>query len=100
MHGGAQAALLMHLFSGHLTLLAPKFDADQVWRTVEKEKVQLIFMTGDAMARPLIEAYVAGDYDASSVVAVASSAATSSRASLAASPVARWTSHTAVPGSG
>ncbi len=79
MHGGAQAALLMHLFSGHLTLLAPKFDADQVWRTVEKEKVQLIFMTGDAMARPLIEAYVAGDYDASSLVAVASSAAIFSR---------------------
>ena len=27
MHGGAQAAMLMHLFAGHLTILEPKFDA-------------------------------------------------------------------------
>ena len=79
MHGGAQAAMLMHLFGGHLTLLAPKFDPDEVWRTVQDEGVQLIFMTGDAMARPLIEAYEAGDYDAPSLVAVASSAAIFSR---------------------
>jgi acyl-CoA synthetase (AMP-forming)/AMP-acid ligase II len=79
MHGGAQAALLMHLFAGHLTVLAPKFDPDAVWRTVENAKVQGIFMTGDAMARPLIEAYDNGDYDASSLFVVASSAAIFSR---------------------
>ena len=79
MHGGAQAAMLMHLFAGHLTILAPKFDPDEVWRIVDAQKVQLIFMTGDAMARPLIEAYEAGDYDGSSLVAVASSAAIFSR---------------------
>lgn len=75
MHGGAQAALLMHLFAGQLTIVAPKFDPDETWRTIDREKVQLIFMTGDAMARPLIEAYEAGGYDGSSLVAVASSAA-------------------------
>jgi acyl-CoA synthetase (AMP-forming)/AMP-acid ligase II len=79
MHGGAQAAMLMHLFGGHLTILAPKFDAHEVWRTIEEHKVQLVFMTGDAMARPLIEAYEAGGYDGSSLVAVASSAAIFSR---------------------
>ena len=79
MHGGAQAAMLMHLFAGHRTILAPKFDADEVWRTVQDNKVQLIFMTGDAMARPLIEAYEAGEYDGSTLVAVASSAAIFSR---------------------
>ncbi len=79
MHGGAQAAMLMHLFAGHLTILAPKFDPDEVWRTIDAHGVQLIFMTGDAMARPLIEAYEAGDYDGSSLVAVASSAAIFSR---------------------
>jgi 3-oxocholest-4-en-26-oate---CoA ligase len=79
MHGGAQAAMLMHLFGGHLTILAPKFDPDEVWRTVAANKVQLMFMTGDAMARPLIEAYENGDYDGSSLVAVASSAAIFSR---------------------
>jgi acyl-CoA synthetase (AMP-forming)/AMP-acid ligase II len=79
MHGGAQAAMLMHLFGGHLTILTPKFDPDEVWRTVDREKVQLVFMTGDAMARPLIEAYEGGAYDGSSLVAVASSAAIFSR---------------------
>ncbi len=79
MHGGAQAALLMHLFAGHLTILAAKFDPEQVWQTIEREGVQLIFMTGDAMARPLIETYEAGNYDAKSLVAVASSAAIFSR---------------------
>ncbi|QIX26816.1 acyl-CoA synthetase [Nocardioides sp. JQ2195] len=79
MHGGAQAAMLMHLFAGHLTILAPKFDPREVWETVQREKVQLIFMTGDAMARPLIEEYERGAYDGSSLVAVASSAAIFSR---------------------
>jgi 3-oxocholest-4-en-26-oate---CoA ligase len=79
MHGGAQAAMLMHLFGGHLTILAPKFDPDEVWRIVDAHKVQLIFMTGDAMARPLIETYENVGYDGSSLVAVASSAAIFSR---------------------
>ncbi len=79
MHGGAQAAMLMHLFAGHRTILAPKFDAAEVWRTIEKNGVQLIFMTGDAMARPLIEEYDRGDYKADQLIAVASSAAIFSR---------------------
>jgi acyl-CoA synthetase (AMP-forming)/AMP-acid ligase II len=79
MHGGAQAAMLMHLFAGHLTVLAPKFDPDEVWRTIARDNVMAIFMTGDAMARPLIEAYETGDYDASSLIVVASSAAIFSR---------------------
>lgn len=79
MHGGAQAAMLMHLFAGHLTILESAFDAEETWRIIDREKVQLIFMTGDAMARPLIEAYQAGNFDGSSLVAVASSAAIFSR---------------------
>ncbi|WP_148613094.1 acyl-CoA synthetase [Nocardioides rubriscoriae] len=80
MHGGAQAGLLMHLFAGHLTVLEPKFDAQRVWEVIERDKVQLIFMTGDAMARPLIEEYeraLATDrpYDASSLFVISSSAA-------------------------
>jgi acyl-CoA synthetase (AMP-forming)/AMP-acid ligase II len=79
MHGGAQAAMLMHLFAGHLTILAPKFDPEEAWRIIDANQVQLMFMTGDAMARPLIETYEKGDYDGSSLVAVASSAAIFSR---------------------
>ncbi|MCU1538458.1 MAG: Long-chain-fatty-acid--CoA ligase FadD19, partial [Humibacillus sp.] len=80
MHGGAQASLLMHLFAGHLTILEPKFDAQRVWEVVEREKVQMLFMTGDAMARPLIEEYESRlgtdrPYDASSLFVISSSAA-------------------------
>jgi acyl-CoA synthetase (AMP-forming)/AMP-acid ligase II len=80
MHGGAQAGLLMHLFAGHLTILEPKFDARRTWEIIEREGVQLIFMTGDAMARPLIEEFerkaeTGTPYDGSSLFAVSSSAA-------------------------
>ena len=75
MHGGAQWGMLMHLFAGHVTILAPKFDPVEVWQIVDRQKVQLIFMTGDAMARPLIEEYDRGEYDGSSLIALASSAA-------------------------
>ena len=80
MHGGAQAGLLMHLFAGHLTILEPKFDARRTWEIIEREKVQLIFMTGDAMARPLIEEFdrqaaTGSPYDGSSLFAISSSAA-------------------------
>jgi acyl-CoA synthetase (AMP-forming)/AMP-acid ligase II len=80
MHGGAQASLLMHLFAGHLTVLEPKFDARRVWEVVERDRVQMLFMTGDAMARPLIEEYESRlgtdrPYDASSLFVISSSAA-------------------------
>ncbi len=80
MHGGAQAGLLMHLFAGHLTILEPKFDPKRTWEIIDADKVQLIFMTGDAMARPLIEEYeraAATDspHDGSSLFAISSSAA-------------------------
>jgi acyl-CoA synthetase (AMP-forming)/AMP-acid ligase II len=80
MHGGAQAGLLMHLFAGHLTLLEPKFDPVRTWEIIEREGVQLIFMTGDAMARPLIEEFerkaaTGTPYDGSSLFAISSSAA-------------------------
>jgi acyl-CoA synthetase (AMP-forming)/AMP-acid ligase II len=79
MHGGAQWGMLMHLFGGHATILAPTFDPVEIWQTIAREKVQLIFMTGDAMARPLIEEYERGEYDASSLFVVSSSAAIFSR---------------------
>ncbi|WP_193605397.1 acyl-CoA synthetase [Nocardioides dongkuii] len=80
MHGGAQAGLLMHLFAGHLTIMEPKFDAARTWQVIDREKVQLIFMTGDAMARPLIEEFerqaaTGSPYDGSSLFAISSSAA-------------------------
>jgi acyl-CoA synthetase (AMP-forming)/AMP-acid ligase II len=80
MHGGAQAGLLMHLFAGHLTVLEPKFDPRRTWEIIARDKVQLIFMTGDAMARPLIEEFerqaaTGAPYDVSSLFLISSSAA-------------------------
>ena len=80
MHGGAQASLLMHLFAGQVTILEPKFDPVRTWEIVDREKVQMMFMTGDAMAVPLIDAYEAGpgngqSFDGQSLFAIASSAA-------------------------
>jgi acyl-CoA synthetase (AMP-forming)/AMP-acid ligase II len=80
MHGGAQAGLLMHLFAGHLTILEPKFDPRRTWEIIDENGVMLIFMTGDAMARPLIEEFerkaaTGTPYSGASLFAVSSSAA-------------------------
>src|ERR1700747_1412804 len=55
IHGATQSATWMSLFSGQTTLLAPEFNADEVWRTIHKHSVNLLFFTGDAMARPLLD---------------------------------------------
>ena len=65
------------MFQGNTVVLTPKFDVDDVWSTVEREKANSIMITGDAMGRPLIEALVASPdrWDVSSLFAVSSSAA-------------------------
>ena len=75
IHGNAQWAALAALFAGDTVVLVPRFDADEIWRTIERRKVNVVVLIGDAMARPLIEAYLEGEYDASSLVAISSSAA-------------------------
>ncbi|SON60368.1 Long-chain-fatty-acid--CoA/3-oxocholest-4-en-26-oate--CoA ligase [Mycobacterium simulans] len=76
IHGATQSATWMSLFSGQTTVLAPEFNADQVWRTIHEHKVNLLFFTGDAMARPLLDALSAeNDYDLSSLFLLASTAA-------------------------
>jgi acyl-CoA synthetase (AMP-forming)/AMP-acid ligase II len=75
IHGAAQVATLMGLFAGETTVLLPAFDAHEVWRAVERYRVNALLVIGDAMARPLIDAYTEKGYDASSLVALASSAA-------------------------
>lgn len=80
MHGGAQASLLMHLFAGQVTILEPKFDPVRTWELVDKHGVQMMFMTGDAMAVPLIDAYDASQegehrFSGQTLFAIASSAA-------------------------
>src|SRR6266568_4432455 len=75
IHGNAQWAMLMGLFAGETTVLVPKFDPHDIWTSVQRYGVNVLVIIGDAMARPLIEEYVSGSYDASSLLALSSSAA-------------------------
>ncbi|GAY18076.1 acyl-CoA synthetase [Mycobacterium sp. shizuoka-1] len=80
IHGATQSATWMSIFSGQTTVLSPEFDADEVWRTIHEHKVNLLFFTGDAMARPLLDALQAAldsgkEYDFSSLFLLASTAA-------------------------
>ena len=80
IHGATQSATWMALFSGQTTVLEPEFDADKVWRTIHEHKVNLLFFTGDAMARPLLDALLAhqdegNTYDLGSLFLLASTAA-------------------------
>ena len=75
IHGNAQVAALAGLFAGETVVLLPAFDACEIWRAIERHRVNVLVIIGDAMARPLVKAYLAGEYDASSLVAVSSSAA-------------------------
>jgi acyl-CoA synthetase (AMP-forming)/AMP-acid ligase II len=83
MHGAAQWGTLGGLFRGSTIVLLEKFDPHAVWAALEEHKIPTIAITGDAMARPLIEALIEGRpggdatnaYDTSSLMAISSTAA-------------------------
>lgn len=76
MHGATQWAVMSGAFEGRKIVLTPAFDAEQVWDLVAAEKINGLFITGDAMARPLIEAWdsLGNPPDASSLFLLISSA--------------------------
>jgi len=76
MHGASQWSVMGQSFLGNKVVLRAKFDPADVWRTIGSEKANLIMITGDAMARPLLEEYEKSkdSYDISSLFAVSSSA--------------------------
>jgi acyl-CoA synthetase (AMP-forming)/AMP-acid ligase II len=58
MHAAAQWVSLMWLLCGAKVVLhAGPFDGAQIWRTVGEEKVSVMTVVGDAMARPLVDAW-------------------------------------------
>ncbi len=77
IHGATQSATWMALFAGQTVVLATEFDADDVWRAIERNKVNLLFFTGDAMGRPLLDALegTVEERDLSSLFVLASTAA-------------------------
>ena len=76
MHGAAQWGALRFLFEGNTVVFIPKFDPEGVWATIEREGVNTIVITGDAMARPLVETLAQNPdrWDLSSLFVVSSSA--------------------------
>jgi acyl-CoA synthetase (AMP-forming)/AMP-acid ligase II len=80
MHGAAFVGTLMQFFQGNRNVLLPRFDAELVWRTIEREGVNSVLIVGDAMGRPLIESLeeleAAGEeIDLSSLLSLSSTAA-------------------------
>ena len=75
IHGAAMVATLAALFTGDTCVLLPKFDANAVWDAVQRHKVNVLSIIGDAMARPLLDALAAGDYDTSTLYSLNSTAA-------------------------
>jgi acyl-CoA synthetase (AMP-forming)/AMP-acid ligase II len=77
MHGAGQMGTLRALFEGGTAVITDRFDAEEVWRTVARERVNSLSVTGDAMARPLADALedLRDDLDLSCVVSFSSTAA-------------------------
>ena len=79
MHGGAQWTLWSLLTTAGTVVVwtGHTFDGAAILRTAEAERVISISLIGDAMARPLIEAYAAApeQYDLSGLAAIASGGA-------------------------
>ncbi len=70
MHGAAQWSSFMILHQGGAIVLPGNtrgLDADDIWRTIEREKVGTLSIVGDAFARPLLDQLGKATYDLSSL---------------------------------
>ncbi len=56
MHGATQWGVMGGAFRGNKVVLVGKFEPARVWRAIANEQVNSVMITGDAMARPLLEA--------------------------------------------
>ncbi|MTA63433.1 MAG: AMP-binding protein, partial [Actinobacteria bacterium] len=56
MHGAAQIATLSQWFLGSTLVVVRKFDPEEIWTLFAAEGVNSVLITGDAMARPLVDA--------------------------------------------
>jgi 3-oxocholest-4-en-26-oate---CoA ligase len=78
IHGAAQWSVMTAITTGQ-TVVFPSvvdhLDADDVVRTIEREKVMTVTVVGDAVARPLVAAIEKGIADVSSLLVVANGGA-------------------------
>lgn len=78
IHGAAQWTVMMAVTTGQ-TIVFPTvvdhLDAEDVVRTIERERVAVVTVVGDAIARPLVAAIEKGIADVSSLFVVANGGA-------------------------
>ncbi|MGB8505209.1 acyl-CoA synthetase, partial [Mycobacterium sp.] len=78
MHGAAQWGVMTAITTGQSLVFASvvdRLDAAEVVRTIERERVSVVTVVGDAIARPLLAAIEKGTADVSSLVAIANGGA-------------------------
>ncbi len=79
MHGTGYISAITAMMSGGTVVTVDNhhFDPREIWRAVEKNKVQSIAIVGDSFAKPLLQALdeEPGRYDLSSMLAMSSSGA-------------------------
>lgn len=78
MHGAAQWGVMTAITTGQSLVFASvvdRLDADEVVRTIERERVSVVTVVGDAIARPLLAAIEKGAADVSALVAIANGGA-------------------------
>jgi acyl-CoA synthetase (AMP-forming)/AMP-acid ligase II len=73
MHAAAQWTSFMWFFAGgKVVLMEGSLDAEAIWDTIEAEGVNLLTVVGDAVAKPLLDAWDAGAgrWDVTSLYAI------------------------------
>ncbi|MBV8788406.1 MAG: acyl-CoA synthetase [Mycobacterium sp.] len=78
IHGAAQWSVMTAITTGQSVVFpsaVDHLDADDVVRTIERERVTVVTVVGDAMARPLVAAIEKGIADVSSLAVVANGGA-------------------------
>ncbi|MFD4459709.1 acyl-CoA synthetase [Nocardia sp. NPDC058480] len=78
IHGAAQWAVLTAMTTGQSIVFSPvvdRIDGPEIVRTIERERVAIAIVVGDAMARPLLAAVESKIADVSSLAALANGGA-------------------------
>ncbi len=78
MHGAAHWAAFNAFHTGGTVIVQSdprSFDADDIWSTVEREKVEVMLIVGDAFARPLLDQLDRKSYDLSTFALLVSGGA-------------------------
>ncbi|UGT40189.1 acyl-CoA synthetase [Nocardia yamanashiensis] len=75
IHAAAMMPTFTALWSGNTVLFEPRFEPARIWQAVARERANILVITGDAIARPLVDAFRAAPVDASSLFSIGSGAA-------------------------